>query len=64
MSTNSQQVQNDHQSKKLNETTAPIPDKSIIVENTPTIPNTTHQSVEKHIDDSTKEPTIPGKTNR
>jgi hypothetical protein len=49
--------ENDHHSKKLNERRTSTPDKSMIVENIHSIPDTTPV-------DSEKEPTFPGITNK
>jgi hypothetical protein len=60
---NNEHKENDHHSKNVNNETASISDESILGENIHTIPDTTHRSVEKHIDDSTNESTSPGKSN-
>jgi hypothetical protein len=61
---NNEHKQNDHHSKKLNERRASTPDKSMIVENVHTIPDTTDDLMNRTNNHSTPEPTIPGKTNR
>ncbi len=61
---NNHHKQNDHHTKTLNDKTPSIPDKSIIVENIHTIPDTTYEPVENHTDDSKKETTVPGITNK
>jgi hypothetical protein len=61
---NNEYKENDHRSKKLNERRTSTPDKSTIIENIHTIPDTTHQPVEKDTDESRKKPTILGKMKR
>jgi hypothetical protein len=61
---NNEHKENDHHSKKLNERRTSTPDKSIIIENIHIIPDTTRGLVEKHAYHSTKEPTLPGKSNK
>jgi hypothetical protein len=61
---NNQQKQNHHHNKTPNENTPSISEKSMIVANTPTIPDINHQSVEQHTNPSTNEPTNQGKTTK
>ncbi len=61
---NNHQKQNDHHNKTSNARRSSIPDKSMIVENIHTTPDTTHEPVENHTDDSKKEPTVPGITDK